>query len=62
MKLARTLLSILTLAVLAACGDSVTEPQARPEAAPALDCGVMVQTTLSDGTVIMRCSQLGSGG
>jgi hypothetical protein len=64
MKLARTLLSVLTLSVLAACGESVTAPQAQPEvAAPALDCGVMVKETLSDGSTVTRCaSQLGSGG
>lgn len=64
MKLARTLLSVLTLSVLAACGESVTAPQAQPEvAAPAQNCGVMVRETLTDGSVVMRCSsQLGSGG
>lgn len=63
MKLARTLLSVLTLSVLAACGDTVTAPQAKPEvSAPALDCGVVLRETLSDGTVVTRCSQLGSGG
>ena len=64
MKLARTLLSVLTLSVLAACGESVTAPQAQPEvAAPALDCGVTVRETLSDGSTVTRCaSQLGSGG
>ncbi|HYW12925.1 MAG TPA: hypothetical protein VE871_13285 [Longimicrobium sp.] len=67
MKLARTLLSVLTLSVLAACGDSVTAPQAEPEVLPSLESsmcagGAMVRETLTDGSVVFRCSQLGSGG
>ncbi len=67
MKLARTLLSVLTLSVLAACGDSVTAPQAEPEVLPSQNSmcggGVMVRETLSDGSIVFRCSsQLGSGG
>jgi hypothetical protein len=67
MKLARTLLAVLTLSVLAACADSVTAPQAEPEAQPAqesVSCsGTLVKETLSDGSVVYRCSsQLGSGG
>jgi hypothetical protein len=64
MKLARTLLAVLTLSVLAACADSVTAPQAEPEAQPAqnTECSV-VKETLSDGSVVYRCSPiLGSGG
>ena len=65
MKLARTLLAVLTLSVLAACADSVTAPQAEPEAKPAQsgECGIMVKETLPDGTVYYRCTgQAGSGG
>jgi hypothetical protein len=63
MKLARTLLAVLTLSVLTACADSVTAPQAEPNVAPAASCGTMVAETLTDGSVVYRCSsQLGSGG
>lgn len=68
MKLARTLLSVLTLSVLAACGDSVTAPQAEPEVLPSQEnsmCsdGTMVKETLTDGSVVLRCTgQVGSGG
>jgi hypothetical protein len=64
MKLARTLLAVLTLSVLAACADSVTAPQAAPDAQPSLDCaGTLVKETLADGSVVYKCSsQLGSGG
>jgi len=64
MKLARTLLAVLTLSVLAACADSVTAPQAEPEAQPSqnTECTV-VKETQPDGSVIYRCSpQIGSGG
>ena len=58
MKLARTLLSVLTLSILAACGESVTAPQAQPEAEPAMD-GSTCREYLADG----RCAPiLGSGG
>lgn len=57
MKLARTLLSVLTLSILAACGESVTAPQAQPEVAPAMDG--TCKEFLADG----RCApQIGSGG
>lgn len=68
MKLARTLLAVLTVSVLAACSDSVTAPQAQPEAQPAQDgltCegGTLVQEISTDGTVTYRCTgQMGSGG
>jgi hypothetical protein len=63
MKLARTLLAVLTLSVLTACADSVTAPVAEPEAQPSTSCGTMVAETLADGSVVYRCSsQLGSGG
>jgi hypothetical protein len=66
MKLARTLLAVLTLSILAACADSVTAPQAEPEAKPAQDgsdCGIMVKDVLPDGSVVYRCTgQVGSGG
>jgi hypothetical protein len=67
MKLARTLLAVLTVSVLAACADSVTAPQAEPEAKPAQDgtlCeGTLVKEVMSDGSVVYRCTgQMGSGG
>jgi hypothetical protein len=68
MKLARTLLAVLTVSVLAACADSVTAPQAQPEAQPAQDglsCegGIMVREVSTDGSVTFRCTgQMGSGG
>jgi hypothetical protein len=64
MKLARTLLAVLTLSVLAACADSVTAPQAQPEAKAAQDGECMVvKEVLADGSVAYRCSpQIGSGG
>lgn len=68
MKLARTLLSVLTLSVLAACGDSITAPQAQPEALPSQEnsmcSGTTVKETRSDGSVVFWCSApiLGSGG
>jgi len=66
MKLARTLLAVLTLSVLAGCADSVTAPQAAPDAQPTQDgsdCGMLVREVLSDGSVVFRCSgHVGSGG
>ena len=69
MKLARTLLSVLTLSVLAACGDSVTAPQAEPEVLPSREnsmCGggSTVKQTLTDGSVVYVCAApvIGSGG
>jgi hypothetical protein len=69
MKLARTLLSVLTLSILAACGDSVTAPQAEPEVLPSQEnsmCsgGMAVKQTLNDGSVVYVCAmpQIGSGG
>ena len=67
MKLARTLLAVLTLSALTACADSVTAPQAEPEVLPSQEnsmcSGMMVKETLSDGSTVYRCaSQLGSGG
>src|SRR5688500_9753712 len=37
MKLARFFLALLTTTILAACGDSVTAPEAAPADAPAMD-------------------------
>ncbi len=68
MKLARTLLAVLTVSVLAACADSVTAPQAQPEAQPAQDgmaCdgGTVVREVSNDGSIVYRCTgQAGSGG
>lgn len=67
MKLARTLLAVLTVSVLAACADSVTAPQAQPEAAPAQDItscsGTLTREVQADGSVTFRCSgHVGSGG
>ncbi|HEX6912426.1 MAG TPA: hypothetical protein VF142_18620 [Longimicrobium sp.] len=68
MKLARTLLAVLTVSLLAACADSVTAPQAQPESQPALDgltCdgGLLVREVSTDGSVTYRCTgQMGSGG
>lgn len=68
MKLARTLLAVLTVSVLAACADSVTAPQAEPDAKPAQDGIVSCEGTLTrevqaDGSVVLRCTgQMGSGG
>lgn len=66
MKLARTLLAVLSVSMLAACADSVTAPQA-PDTKPALDgltCeGTLVAEAKPDGTVTYRCTgQMGSGG
>jgi uncharacterized lipoprotein YbaY len=67
MKLARTLLAVLTVSVLAACADSITAPQAEPEAQPALEIttceGTLVKEITADGSVVYRCTgQVGSGG
>lgn len=67
MKLARTLLAVLTVSVLAACTDSVTAPQAQPEETPAQDVlscsGTLTKEVQADGTVVFRCTgQMGSGG
>lgn len=67
MKLARTLLAVLSVSMLAACADSVTAPQAEPEAQPVrggLTCsGTLVAEAQPDGTVVYRCTgQIGSGG
>lgn len=67
MKLARTLLAVLTVSMLAACADSVTAPQAEPEAQPAQELGscdgTLTKVVLEDGSVAYRCTgQMGSGG
>ena len=63
MKLARTLLAVLTLSVLTACADSVTAPQAQPEAPASKDEAVCSKETLADGSVVTKCApQIGSGG
>ena len=58
MKLARLFLAVLTISTLAACGNTVTGPQAEPEATPTLN------TSCSDtgDTTTCRTGQTGSGG
>lgn len=67
MKLARTFLAVLSVSLLAACADSVTAPQAQPEATPAQSggtCeGTLTREIQPDGSVVYRCSgHVGSGG
>ena len=62
MKLARLFLAVFTISALAACGDSVTAPEAQPSVAPSTDgieCTLERQT---DGTEVCRSPILGSGG
>jgi hypothetical protein len=59
MKLARLFLAVLTISTLAACGDSITEPQATPAATPADD---EIQCEYVPGTTQCRSPILGSGG
>lgn len=60
MKLARTLLSVLALSILAACGESITAPQAQPNA-DASETTTACNEVLVEGVV--RCLPiLGSGG
>jgi predicted small lipoprotein YifL len=58
MKLARLFLAVLAVGTLAACGETVTGPQAAPPATPSQD----VTCTLEDGTSVCRTGQSGSGG
>ena len=62
MKLARLFLAVLTISTLAACGDSVTAPEAQPSVAPSTDVIECTLERLADGTVICRSPILGSGG
>jgi predicted small lipoprotein YifL len=61
MKLARLFLAVLTVSALAACGDSVTGPQADPSLKPSTDesCTLVGQP---DGSTVCRTGQGGSGG
>lgn len=61
MKLARLFLAVLTISTLAACSDSVTGPRAEPAATPSTtdSCTLDRQT---DGSVVCRTGQGGSGG
>ncbi len=61
MKLARTLLAVLAVGTLAACGDTVTGPQAAPPATPSQETSCTLERQL-DGTVVCRTGQGGSGG
>ena len=62
MKLARLFLAVFTISTLAACGDSVTAPEAAPAVTPSTDG---IECTLErqiDGTYICRGAIIGSGG
>lgn len=59
MKLARLFLAVLTVSALAACGDTVTGPQAEPSTVPSHDTSCAPEQM--DGTVC-RTGQTGSGG
>jgi hypothetical protein len=62
MKLARLFLAVFTISTLAACGDSVTAPEAQPSVAPASDEVSCTQERQPDGSYICRSPILGSGG
>lgn len=61
MKLARLFLAVLTVSTLAACGDTVTGPQAAPPATPSENTECTLER-LADGTYICRTGHSGSGG
>ena len=61
MKLARLFLAVLTVSTLAACGDTVTGPQAEPTPKPSMDESCSLQSQ-PDGSVVCRTGQGGSGG
>jgi|GEM_PF-3732409 len=61
MKIARLFLAVLTVSTLAACGDTVTGPQATPSATPSEDVACTVERQ-PDGTEVCRTGQGGSGG
>jgi predicted small lipoprotein YifL len=61
MKFARLFLAVLSVSILAACGDTVTGPQAAPPATPSEDTSCTPER-LEDGTYICRTGQTGSGG
>jgi hypothetical protein len=60
MKLARLFLAVLAVSALAACGDTVTGPQAAP-ATPSDDTSCTLEKQ-ADGTYVCRTGQVGSGG
>lgn len=62
MKLARLFLAVFTISTLAACSDSVTAPEAVPAATPSADETNCLLERLSDGTIVCRTGQTGSGG
>lgn len=62
MKLARLFLAVLAVGTLAACGDTVTGPQAAPPATPSDDVVTCTLESQPDGTVVCRTGQVGSGG
>lgn len=60
MKLARTLLSVLALSILAACSESITAPQAQPDADASMNGNC--KEILVDGVIVCATGQAGSGG
>ncbi|HEU4882681.1 MAG TPA: hypothetical protein VFT45_10560 [Longimicrobium sp.] len=62
MKLARLFLAVFTISTLAACGDSVTAPEAQPSVAPSTDSIECTAERQPDGTYICRSPVIGSGG
>ena len=62
MKLARLFLAVFAISTLAACGDSVTAPEAKPSIAPASDEVDCTAERQPDGTYICRSPVIGSGG
>jgi hypothetical protein len=62
MKLARLFLAVFTISTLAACGDSVTAPEARPSATPSTDGVECVLESGPNGTTVCRSPVIGSGG
>lgn len=59
MKLARLILAVLTVSALAACGDTVTGPQADPSLKPST---TETCTTDPNDSTVCRTGQTGSGG
>jgi predicted small lipoprotein YifL len=61
MKLARLFLAALTVSALAACGDTVTGPQANPSLKPSTEESCTLERQ-ADGSTVCRTGQGGSGG
>lgn len=62
MKLARLFLAVLTVSTLAACGNSVTGPQAEPSVTPSEDTTTCTLERQADGSFLCRGPVIGSGG